>query len=123
MDTVVIVDLVKAPSGAAGPITPWPRLESDDYIMSAGSARPLEDAFRISQVDLVRWLEAEFGMHPLDGYQLVTQASECPVANVVDRNYTIVSKLRKAYLPKRDVYGGLHARLREMGRAYLAERS
>jgi hypothetical protein len=42
MDTVIAVDLVK---GAA---PPWPRLESDTYLMSAGSARPLEDAFRIS---------------------------------------------------------------------------
>ncbi len=116
MDTVVIVDLIK------GVATPWPRLENDDYVMSTGSARPLEDAFRISQVDLVQWLSAEFGLHPLDGYQLVTQASETPVANVVDPNYAFVSKIRKAYLPERTVYGGIHGRLREMGRAFLAER-
>src|SRR5438552_3673731 len=117
MDTVVIVDLIK------GVATPWPRLENDGYVMSTGSARPLEDAFRISQVDLVQWLSAEFGLHPLDGYQLVTQASETPVANVVDPNYTFVSKIRKAYLPDRTVYGGIHTRLREMARAYLAERA
>ncbi len=117
MDTVVIVDLIK------GVATPWPRLENDDYVMSTGSARPLEDAFRISQVDLVQWLSAEFGLHPLDGYQLVTQASETPVANVVDPNYTFVSKIRKAYLPDRTVYGDIHQRLREMARVYLAERS
>jgi acetamidase/formamidase len=117
MDTVVIVDLIKRVA------TPWPRLENDDYVMSAGSARPLEDAFRISQVDLVQWLSAEFGLHPLDGYQLVTQASETPVANVVDPNYTFVSKIKKAYLPDRTVYGGIHQRLREMARAYLAERA
>jgi acetamidase/formamidase len=116
MDTVVIVDLIK------GVMTPWPRLENEAYVMSTGSARPLEDAFRISQVDLVQWLGAEFGMHPLDAYQLVTQASESPVANVVDPNYTFVSKLRKEYLPGQAVYGGMHERLREMGRAYTAER-
>jgi acetamidase/formamidase len=117
MDTVLIVDLIK------GVPTPWPRLENDAYIMSTGSARPLEDAFRISQVDLVRWLEAEFGLDPLDGYQLVSQVSESPVANVVDPNYTFVSKVRKAYLPQRTVYAGMHARLREMAQAYRAERS
>ena len=116
MDTVVIVDLIK------GVATPWPRLENDGYVMSTGSARPLEDAFRISQVDLVQWLSSEFGLHPLDGYQLVTQASESPVANVVDPNYTFVSKIRKVYLPEQRVYGGMHARLREMARSYLAER-
>src|SRR4029077_1291398 len=40
MDTVILVDVVK---GAA---TPWPRIESDSHVMSTGSARPLEDAFR-----------------------------------------------------------------------------
>ncbi len=117
MDTVLVVDLVK------GVATPWPRLETDEYVMSTGSAKPLEDAFRISQVDLVAWLGAEFGLSPLDGYQLLTHASETPVANVVDPNYTFVSKLRKSYLPERVVYGGAHARLREMGARYLAERS
>jgi acetamidase/formamidase len=117
MDTVLIVDLIK------GATTPWPRLENDEYVMSAGSARPLEDAFRISHADLVLWLGTEFGMDTLDAYQLVTQVSETPVANVVDPNYTIVSKVKKAYLPQPAVYGGIHARLREMGQAYLAERS
>lgn len=116
MDTVLIVDLVKSVA------TPWPRLESDTHLISTGSARPLEDAFRISQVDLVQWLEAGFGMHKLDGYQLLTQASETPVANVVDPNYTIVSKLRKEYLPASAVYGGVHQRVKEQGQAYLSER-
>jgi acetamidase/formamidase len=112
---VLIVDLVKELP------TPWPRLEDDQYLMTAGSARPLEDAFRISQVDLVRWLGADFGLDPLDAYQLVTQAGEAPVANVVDPNYTFVTKIRKEHLPGRTVYGGMHARLRDMGRSYLAE--
>src|SRR5690348_13839862 len=81
MDTVVVVDLIK------GVPTPWPRLESDDYLMSVGSARPLEDAFRIAQHDLVTWIALECGLDPLDGYQLVTQASESPIANVCDPNY------------------------------------
>ncbi len=117
MDTVVIVDLIK------GVPTPWPRLESDDYLMSAGSARPLEDAFRIAQHDLVGWIAAECGLDPIDGYQLVTQASESPIANVCDPNYTVVAKIRKAHLPRHDAYAGAHGRLREMSSAYRAERS
>ncbi len=49
MDTVIAVDLVKGASLS------WPRLENDDYIMSTGSIRPLDDAFRVSQRDLVAW--------------------------------------------------------------------
>ncbi len=117
MDTVLIIDLVK------GVATPWPRLESDDYLMSTGSARPLEDAFRIAQHDLVTWIAAECGLDPIDGYQLVTQATESPIANVCDPNYTVVAKIRKSYLPRHDAYAGSHARLREMGAAYRAERA
>ena len=112
MDTVLIVDLIKRVP------TPWPRLESDDYIMSTGSARPLEDAFRISQVDLVGWLTDHYGMEKLDAYQLITQIGEAPVANVCDPNYTFVSKIRKRYLPGLPAYGGTHQRLRQAAAAY-----
>ena len=56
MDTVVIVDLIK------GTPCPWPRIESDTHLMSTGSARPLEDAFRIAQLDLVQWVATDFGL-------------------------------------------------------------
>jgi acetamidase/formamidase len=114
MDTVVILDLIKATA------TPWPRLESDDYLMSTGSARPLEDAFRIAQHDLVTWIGSECGLDHLDAYQLVTQATESPIANVCDPNYTVLAKIKKAYLPRHDAYAGAHARLREMSVAYRA---
>ena len=112
MDTVIVVDLIK------GTPTPWPRLENDVYLMSAGSQKPLEDAFRISQLDMCEWMAAQFGFDRLDAYQLLTQASETPIANVVDPNYTVITKLRKAYLPSIDAYGGMHARLLEMAAAY-----
>ena len=117
MDTVVVVDLVKG----GGP-TLWPRFESDDAIMSTGSTRPLEDAYRISQHDLTTWVAAELGLDVLDAYQLLSQAGEAPLANVVDPNYTAVAKVAKRYLPGVEVYDGLHARLRATGRAYLAQR-
>ena len=106
MDTVFTVELLK------GVPTPWPRLESDDFLMSTGSARPLEDAFRISQADLVAWVAAGLDLSLLDAYQLVTQACLSPVANVVDVDYTCVAKLAKAYLPDMTAYGGVHERLR-----------
>jgi acetamidase/formamidase len=112
MDTVLTIDLIK------GRITPWPRLESDTHLMSTGSARPLEDAFRISHADLIAWMGEEHGLEALDAYQLLTQISESPVANVVDPNYTFVTKAKKEYLPRVDAYGGVHARLREVAASY-----
>jgi acetamidase/formamidase len=111
MRTVVIVDLIKGRS------TPWPRLESDDHIMSTGSARPLEDAFRIAQLDLVQWVAADCGLSQLDAYQLLSQAVESPLANVCDTNYTSVAKVRKAWLPTR-TDDGTHRRLRAQAAEY-----
>ncbi|MFI9776172.1 acetamidase/formamidase family protein [Streptomyces sp. NPDC051956] len=108
MRTVVIVELLK------GVATPWPRIESDTHIISTGSARPLEDAFRISQLDLVRWLERDYGFSELDAYQFASQTVESPLANVCDTNYTCVAKLRKEWLPARETHRGLHAHLRDV---------
>jgi acetamidase/formamidase len=110
MDTVLIVDLIKGVS------TPWPRLESDDFLMTTGSTRPLEDAFRIAQLQMVRWVAQLTGQSELDAYQLVSQASLSPVANVVDTNYTMVAKVPKRVLGSSaaDSMTGAHARLRRM---------
>jgi acetamidase/formamidase len=112
MNTVMVVDLIK------GTPCPWPRLENDGYIMTTGSARPLEDAFRIAQTELIGWLASEYGMDTMDGYQLVSQAVEAPLANVVDANYTSVAKMPKRYLPSQAVMGGVHANLREFAAGY-----
>ena len=112
MNTVIAVDLIK------GRGCPWPRLESETHILSTGSARPLEDAFRIAQVDLVQWVTQDYGLETMDAYQLVTQGVLSPLANVCDTNYTSVAKFPKRYLPAGEAMGGADARLRELARAY-----
>jgi acetamidase/formamidase len=117
MDTVVAIDLIK------GRATPWPRLESDTHIMSTGSARPLEDAFRIAQADLVSWLVSDHGLAVMDAYQLISQAVESPLANVCDTNYTSLAKIRKEWLPARSgALAEVHERLRQVARAYTTSR-
>jgi amidase len=106
MDSVVIVDLIKGVS------TPWPRLESDTHLMTTGSTRPLEDAFRISHQQLVHWVAELTGQSELDAYQLVSQTALSPVANVVDTNYTMVAKIAKSVLGEVAAMNGTHARLR-----------
>jgi acetamidase/formamidase len=110
MDTLLVVDLIK------DRYCDWPRLEDDESIMVAGSYRPLEDAFRIAHTQLIGWISAESGLSLMDAYQLVTQASRSPIANVCDANYTILAKMPKRYLP-RDIawMGGVHDRLRRAG--------
>lgn len=116
MESVIVVDLIKGQRCA------WPRIESDSHLMTTGSARPLEDAFRIAQAEMVTWVSADFGLDVLDAYQLVTQAVEAPIANVVDTNYTCIAKMAKRWLPKAEVYGSAHRRLRETAAAYRSQK-
>ncbi|GLZ39288.1 acetamidase/formamidase family protein [Actinokineospora sp. NBRC 105648] len=115
MSTVIVVDLIKG----GGPA--WPRLENDDYLMSTGSARPLEDAFRVSQHDLVGWTSELLNLDALDAYQLVSQAGLAPAGNVVDTTYTMLAKVPKGIV-KTPAYDGIHTRLRETAFQYLNER-
>jgi acetamidase/formamidase len=106
MTTTLIVELIKGGAPA------WPRLEDDTHWMTVGSSRPLEDAWRIGQAELVHWFGELYGLHPMDAYQLLSQVTEVPIANVVDANYSAVVKALKSLLPSATAYGGLHAELR-----------
>ncbi len=117
MDTVMVIDVIKN----VAPVL-WPRIESDSEIITTGSTKPLEDAFRISHVQMVHWVAELTGLSMMDSYQFVSQAAQTPVANVVDTNYTVVAKLKKEYLPGIDPFGGVHQRLKAIGQAYLATR-
>jgi hypothetical protein len=90
--------------------------------MTTGSARPLEDAYRMSQHDLVTWTGELLGLDQLDAYQLVSQAGLAPAGNVVDTNYTMVGKLSTSLLGSATVYDGMHDRLRDVGAQYLRDR-
>src|SRR3546814_1757810 len=93
MDTTLRVDVV------SGVVTPWPRIETDDHWMTTGSAKPLEDAFRIAHTQMVRWLEDLLDLSTMDAYQLVAQVALTPVAHVCATGYTVVCKVPKAFFP------------------------
>ena len=77
----------------------WPRMENDQYIMVAGSSRPLEDAFRIANVEMVKWLEHDYGFDRWEALEVLSQLAVSRIANVVDPVYTVMSKFPKRYLP------------------------
>jgi amidase len=95
MDVTLQFDLIK------GQRIAWPRYEDAEHIMVAGSGRPLIDAFRIAQVELIDWLVADYGFDRMDAYQVVSQGGVTRVANVVDPNYTVMAKFPKKLLPPR----------------------
>ncbi|MCW3819517.1 acetamidase/formamidase family protein [Micromonospora sp. DR5-3] len=107
--TTLTIEVIK------GAPTMWPRLETDTSIMSIGCARPLEDAYRIAQHDMVGWVQALTGLETLDAYQFVSQAGRAPIGNVCDPNYTVLAAVDKALLPSPEpAYGGVHSRLRQL---------
>jgi acetamidase/formamidase len=104
----LFVELIKGHAPA------WPRFEHDDALITVGSARPLEDAWRCSQVEMVSWLKELYGLGTMDAYQLCSQLSLSPLANVVDVNYSAVTKIGKGVLPAVHAYDGMHHRLRAL---------
>jgi acetamidase/formamidase len=106
MHVTVLVELIKGEAPA------WPRIESDEMLAVVGSARPLEDAWRIGQVHMVRWLAQLYQLDVMDAYQLLSQIGRAPLANVVDTNYSSVTAVSKTLLPDAEVCHGIHSTLR-----------
>jgi amidase len=79
----------------------WPRLETETHVMVLGSARPLLEAFQHATTELQRWLMADYGLTERGAQTFMGQATEYEIANVVDPNFTVVAKIRKALLPRR----------------------
>src|SRR5216684_2749134 len=86
------VDVIKGWSFA------WPRLETENFLMTIGSARPLEDAARIAYRELVRWMSADYGFDEIDAYMLLSQAGRIRLGNMVDPKYTMGASILKKYL-------------------------
>ena len=53
------------------------------------------------------WLAQLHQLDQLDAYQLLSQISETPLANVVDTNFSCVTKIDKRLLPSSPVFGGI----------------
>ena len=77
----------------------WPRLDDGEYLAAIGSTRPLEDSLRLAHLELLSWLERDYGFDRWEAFQLLSQVGSIHVANVVDPNYTVAARFPKRYLP------------------------
>jgi amidase len=98
--TTIRVDIIK------GWTLDWPRLEREDFIMTIGSARPLEDATRIAYRELVLWMEAEYGFDRWDAYMMLSQCGRVRLGNFVDPKYTVGAGILKSYLAMPEIPSG-----------------
>ena len=91
-ETTIEVDLLKNRT------IDWPRIENEDWIMSVGSSRPMEDAARIAYRDLISWMEQDYGFDRFEAYLVLTQIARARLGNMVDPNYTVGVAIEKKYL-------------------------
>jgi len=90
--TTIQIDVIKRWTIA------WPRLETQQFIMTIGSGRPMEDAARIAYRELVRWLATDYGFDTVEAYFLLTQAGRVRLGNMVDPKYTLGASILKKYI-------------------------
>jgi acetamidase/formamidase len=76
----------------------WPRIETPDYIISIGCARPAEDAFRIAVQELIKWMVESYSFTDTDAFLLLGQVLQARCTQFVDPLYTYVAKIQKKFL-------------------------
>ena len=76
----------------------WPRGENEEYIFTAGNARPLDQALQHATTEMVRWLERDWKLDVVAASTLLGQCVEYDVGNVYDPAYTMICKLPKRVL-------------------------
>ncbi len=111
MTSTLIVELIKG--GAPGLAPDRGRHALDD-----GRLQPADGGLVADRKRRARALgQPALRPAPMDAYQLCSQITQVPVANVVDANYSVVVKAAKALLPAADAFGGIHADLRARARS------
>lgn len=78
----------------------WPRGENRTHIFTVGNARPLDQALQHATTEMVRWLQEDYGLEPVEAHTLLGQCVEYEVGNVFDPAFTMVCKMSRALLDK-----------------------
>jgi len=78
----------------------WPRVETPEYIITIGIARPLERACGIATTEMIYWLQKEYKFALEDAIPLLTCLSRLRVNQVQNQiNYSLSVMFPKKYLP------------------------
>jgi acetamidase/formamidase len=86
----------------------WPRAEDEDYIMTVGNARPLDQCVQHATTEMVRWLEEDYKLDTRGAHLLLGQRARYDVGNMFDPAYTMVCKVSKRLLAQIGAAIGLH---------------
>jgi amidase len=78
----------------------WPRITDETHIITTAQAKPAEDAFRLALVEMILWLEEEYGFTRGEAYLLLGQVLEARCTQFVNPTFTYVCKVNRKYLPQ-----------------------
>lgn len=77
----------------------WPRGETDDAIFTVGNARPLEQGLQHATSEMLRWLEADYGLSKVSASHLLGMAVRYDIGNVFNPAFSVACRLEKKWLP------------------------
>jgi amidase len=78
----------------------WPRAENEEFIMTAGNARPLDQALQHATTEMMRWLGEDYGLDPRAASHLMGQVVRYDVGNVFNPAYTVACRIAKRWLSR-----------------------
>ena len=78
----------------------WPRGENGTHIFTVGNARPLDQCVQHATTEMVRWLQADYGLPGEAAHLLMGQAVQYDMGNIFDPAYTMVCKMAKQWLSR-----------------------
>ncbi len=76
----------------------WPRIESEEEIITVGSGKPLEEAAKLAFRELLQWLADDYAFSVYDAYILLSIAARARIAQFVSPLFSVVARLPKEYL-------------------------
>lgn len=77
----------------------WPRIESEEHLITVGSSKPMESAIRIALTEMISWLTGEYKLDMWDANLLLTAVAEIESSQITNPLFTAALKFPKAYLP------------------------
>jgi acetamidase/formamidase len=83
------------------PVMTWPRIETNDMIVTVAVACPLEEALRLALRDMILWMEELTGMSKHDAYLLVGIAGHVRPGQAQVPLFSMRCLMPRQFLPKR----------------------
>jgi amidase len=76
----------------------WPRIESDEYLMTVNTKSPMEKAIYTGISEMIHWL-GEFGLEPWDAWERISEVGESKISKVSSGLHPVITtKFPKKYI-------------------------